>query len=90
MANRGVAWIDSLQPLQSPSSIGFQFTYQGWQDVTERCQVAVLITPSLLTGAAVKGIIRDAIADWYSWHSSSDYDPWNGLLDTFTLLGGVL
>lgn len=90
MAARGIAYITTMQGWQESDRVHMGVTWQGWQHPDESVGLVFNITPSLLSGVAIKGAIKDAIVDWYDTHPSGNYDGWNNLLDSFAVIGGVI
>lgn len=90
MAQRGIAVFYPQGAFQEADRIRLTFDYRGWQHADEGFSGEVDITPSILSGAAIKGAVKDVIAEWYGNNTSENYDAWNGLLDGFTLIGGSL
>lgn len=93
MAQRGVCTITGSGNWQEEGRTQITFDYRGFQHPDEGFGAQVDMSPSVLTGAALKSTLRDLIETWYGNNPSGNYDEWDDtpvVGDNFILVGGIL
>jgi hypothetical protein len=93
MAQRGIAMVIGTADWQESDRVQITYSYIGFQHADEKFSPQIDVTPSLLTGAALKAVIKNSIVNWYSEHQSANYDDWDNTPitgDTFALVGGIV
>ncbi len=89
MANRGVCLLDTIGLRIGDGTVPLNWTYRGFSDEFERCAGTMYIDSSITSGLALKAAVKDLVTDWYA-NNPGSWASWNGLLDNFILINGIL
>lgn len=93
MAQRGICIVKDVSQFHDTDDVSLNCIFIGFQHADENFGLTPHVGPSLLTGAALKALLKDLIVAWYNSNPSENYDEWDTNIltgDSFVLVGGVL